>query len=318
MMKLVIVGCGGMGTYQAQKFRALGAQIVGAIDHNEEHLGRFCETFEVEESYSNLDMISSFSLRADALSCCLPDCFHVFCCEAAVRANLAVFCEKPLTSTQEEADLLARLPKKHPFMVNFSKRHIPALSAVQGVLSRGVLGKIEHIQISYLQSWYKSHIWGDPEEVSRWKWRLLPAYNLGGCLSDLGSHLIDILFLLFGTVRYEKKTHEVTTPALVEYGALLRVGNNIPCTLHCSYQDPEWDDSLQLTIQGSEATLTMNTSLDRKQVTLTTKDGISTKVEGIPSVSTYQRFFNAVRSMTTVSPAFEDGYRVQQLMEVMR
>lgn len=66
-MKLVIVGCGGMGWYQARKFQGLGAQIVGAIDHNEEHLrGFFCETFEVEERYDNLDMISSFSNKADA------------------------------------------------------------------------------------------------------------------------------------------------------------------------------------------------------------------------------------------------------------
>lgn len=44
-----------------------GSQIVGAIDHNEEHLrGGFCETFEVEERYDNLDMISSFSNKADA------------------------------------------------------------------------------------------------------------------------------------------------------------------------------------------------------------------------------------------------------------
>ncbi len=239
-MKLVIVGCGGMGWYQARKFQGLGAQIVGAIDHNEEHLrGFFCETFEVEERYDNLDMISSFSNKADALSCCLPDCFHVLCCEAAVRANLAVFCEKPLTSTQEEADFLARLPKSRPFMVNFfSKRHTPSLSAVQEALSRGLLGTLENVTISYLQSWYQSHIWGDPEQVFRWKWRLLPSYNRDGCLSDLGSHLIDLLFFLFGTVPFEKKNLEVNSNALVEYGALLSVGNHIPCTLHCSYQDP--------------------------------------------------------------------------------
>jgi predicted dehydrogenase len=317
-MNLVIVGCGGMGWYQAKKFQALGARIVGAIDHNEEHLRGFCETFAVEESYKSLDMISRFSAKADAMSCCLPDCFHALCCEAAVRANLAIFCEKPLTSTQEEVDFLAGLPKSRPFMVNFSKRHTPALSAVQDALSRGLLGTLETVAISYLQSWYKSHVWGDPEEVSRWKWRLLPEYNPGGCLSDLGSHLLDLLFLLFGNVHFEKKTLEVNSNALVEYGALLRVGNHIPCTLHCSYQDSNWDDSLQLIIEGSEATLTMNTSLDRKQVVITSKDGAITKLEGNRPVSTYQKFFDAVKSGIAVPPSFEDGYRVQKLLEEMR
>jgi predicted dehydrogenase len=317
-MNLVIVGCGGMGWYQAKKFQALGARIVGAIDHNEEHLRGFCETFAVEESYKSLDMISRFSAKADAMSCCLPDCFHALCCEAAVRANLAIFCEKPLTSTQEEVDFLAGLPKSRPFMVNFSKRHTPSLSAVQDALSRGLLGTLENVTISYLQSWYKSHVWGDPEEVFRWKWRLLSEYNRDGCLSDLGSHLLDLLFLLFENVHFEKKTLEVNSNALVEYGALLRVGNHIPCTLHCSYQDSNWDDSLQLIIEGSEATLTMNTSLDRKQVVITSKDGAITKLEGNRPVSTYQKFFDAVKSGIAVPPSFEDGYRVQKLLEEMR
>nr|WP_319473597.1 Gfo/Idh/MocA family oxidoreductase [uncultured Sphaerochaeta sp.] len=317
-MKLVIVGCGGMGTYHAKKFQALGARIVGAIDHNEEHLRGFCKTFGVEESYKSLDMISCFSGKADALSCCVPDCFHALCCEASVRADLAIFCEKPLTSTLEEADFLAGLQKSHPFMVNFSKRHIPSISAVQETLSCGLLGRLENVTISYLQSWNKSHVWGDPEDVFRWKWRLLSEYNRDGCLSDLGSHLLDLLFHLFGKVCFENKTIERTSPALVEYGALLKVGDNTPCTLHCSYQDPNWDDSLQLTIEGSEATLTMNTSLDRKQIVISKKDGTLTKLEGDRPVSTYQRFYDAVGSETSLSPAFEDGYRVQKLLEEMR
>jgi len=88
--------------------------------------------------------------------------------------------------------------------------------------------------------------------------------------------------------------------------------------LYCSYHDPSWDDSLQLIIEGSEATLTMNTSLDRKQVVITSKDGTSTKLEGNRPVSTYQKFFDAVKSGDSIPPSFEDGYRVQKLLEEMR
>ena len=41
-MRLVIIGCGGMGRYQAKKFTDLGAVIVGAIDHNDDHRVQFC------------------------------------------------------------------------------------------------------------------------------------------------------------------------------------------------------------------------------------------------------------------------------------
>ncbi len=43
-MKLIMIGCGGMGTYQAKKFIELGVELVGAIDHNDEHRSHFCST----------------------------------------------------------------------------------------------------------------------------------------------------------------------------------------------------------------------------------------------------------------------------------
>ncbi len=76
---------------------------------------------------------------------------------------------------------------------------------------------------------------------------------------------------------------------------------------------------MQLAIEGSEATLTMNTSLDRKQVVIMTKEGLSSKLEGVRPVSTYQQFFDAVkRGGDSIPPSFEDGYRVQKLLEEMR
>lgn len=316
-MRLVMIGCGGMGTYQAKKCIELGVTIIGAIDHNEEHRARFCSLYGVLDSYASLDQLSCFQGKADAISCCLPDAFHHQCCMLALKLNFAVFCEKPLGTSLQEAQELLTAAKGIPFMVNFSKRSTPALGAIQHLLSERTLGDLVSVEASYLQSWQKSHVWGDPEQDFRWKWRLLPSYNPGGCLSDLGSHLLDLLFLLFGSVRFEKTLHSVVDKVLLEYQGKLTVGISIPCTLTCSYADLQWDDSLQLRLVGSLATLEMNTSISRKHVLVTPDEGETYQFSATAPESPYQVFVRWITAGQAGRPNLEDGMRVQSLLQEM-
>lgn len=316
-MRLVMIGCGGMGNYQAKKFTELGVQIVGAIDHNEEHRRGFCTAYGLSHSFALLEDLPFFQGKADAISCCLPDSLHTVCCKQALGLGFAVFCEKPLATSVEEADSLSVLAKDLPFMVNFSKRSTPALAALKQVLEERTLGELRQVQIAYLQSWQKSHVWGNPEENFRWKWRLLPSYNPGGCLSDLGSHLLDILFLLFGTVSFEKTEEKICDGVPLSYQATLAVGDAIPCTFACSYCDETWDDSLQLTVVGSLASAALNTSLDRKHILLTTAGQDRFPVSSPPLASAYQNFVRWVDDGVPGKPDLEDGLRVQALLEEM-
>ena len=316
-MRLVMIGCGGMGSYQAKKFTELGVRLVGAIDHNEKHRTSFCSTYAVPFSFSSLDDLSFFQGKADAISCCLPDSLHYECCQLALSLGFAVFCEKPLTTSLEQAKLLADQANALPFMVNFSKRSTPALAALKQVLDEETLGILEQVEISYLQSWQKSHVWGNPEENFRWKWRLLPSYNPGGCLSDLGSHLLDTLFLLFGEVRFEKMVHTLQEAVPIAYQAKLIVGERTSCTLTCSYCDERWDDSLQIRVVGSLASAEINTSLDRKRVRIVQGGEETYLLSPTPLSSSYQEFARWADEGVAGKPDLGDGLRVQALLEEM-
>jgi len=317
-LKLVMIGCGGMGTYQARKFCELGAQIVGAIDHNDSHRQTFCETYHVDEAYSSMEDMVHFIGKADAVSCCLPNNHHLECCQLAAQNKLAILCEKPLCASLQEADILYPLSNERPFMVNFSKRSTQAVAAVQTWLATQEPGALEQVEIAYLQSWQQSHIWGDPEQEFRWKWRLLPSYNPFGCLGDLGSHLLDLLYFLFDSVHFEKTLLAAyAQETLVEYQGRLLLDQNIPCTLTCSYRHPEWSDCLQLTIHTRKGILSLNTTEDRKMVRFVAKTGETTLIAGSPVRSTYERFMDWVETGETGKPDFQDGYRVQALLEEM-
>ncbi|MGE4585526.1 MAG: Gfo/Idh/MocA family protein [Sphaerochaeta sp.] len=314
-MKLVMIGCGGMGTYQAKKFRELGFEIVGAIDRNAEHRTSFCKIYGVRRSYPHYRDLAQFVGEADAVSCCLPDNKHVECCLFAIEQGFAVFCEKPLAKDAHQANQLATIRVERPFMINFSKRNMASLAALQTLLADQALGDIRHIDISYRQSWAHSHVWGDPETTFRWKWRLLEEYNSQGCLTDLGSHLIDILVYLFGSVKHPsniQKTYE--NGALVDYRSELVVGESIGCTFHCSYIDETWDDRIYLSVNGARSTAELDTAQDRNAITLIQK-GERRCITGDNVRSTYERFAAAVALGITETPSLADGLRVQTILE---
>ena len=318
-MRLVIIGCGGMGRYQAKKFTDLGAVIVGAIDHNDDHRAQFCRQFVVAEAYEQYQELVKFIARADAVACALPDPFHVACSELALQSGFAVFCEKPLGTGLQEAKRLEPYAADAIFMVNFSKRSTPAIEAARSVLEAGELGSIEHIEIAYRQGWQQTHAWGDPDEVFRWKWRLMSAFNPYGCLGDLGSHLIDLLRYLFGEVRFEATVEgEVEDEVLLSYRGRFVVQDTIACDLSCAYNDQRWVDALSLKVVGEDGSLILNTDLDRHRVEVTAKDGLPTVVRGVVPLSTYERFLSWVAGGERERPDLGDAIAVQAVLDEVK
>ena len=318
-MRLVIIGCGGMGRYQAKKFTDLGAVIVGAIDHNAEHRAQFCQQFEVAEAYEQYQDLVKFSARCDAIACALPDPFHVCCTELALQSGFAVFCEKPLSTTLQEATRLEPYAADAVCMVNFSKRNTPAIAAVSSVLEAGRLGSIERIEIAYRQGWQQTHAWGDPDEVFRWKWRLMSAFNPYGCLGDLGSHLIDLLRSLFGEVRFTATVEtEIEDEVLLSYRGRFTVQDTIACDLSCAYNDQSWVDALSLKVVGEDGSLTMNTDRDRHSVVVTALDGTTTVVRGVSPLSTYERFQSWVAGGERERPDLRDAIAVQAVLDEVK
>ena len=52
--------------------------------------------------------------------------------------------------------------------------------------SAGEIGKVRHIEASYLQSWLVSKAWGDWSTESQWLWRLSTKHGSNGVLGDVG------------------------------------------------------------------------------------------------------------------------------------
>jgi predicted dehydrogenase len=346
-MKLVVVGCGGMGSYHAKKFLEAGNEIVGAIDHNAGHLKVFCERYGVTRSFGSLDQLSSFQGLADAVSCTTPDYNHKECCLAVLANGFSLFAEKPLAYNHNHAKAIGDAAQiaRVPAMVNFSKRNIGALHTLRDVVLSGILGDITLVEINYLQSWVLTSAWGDWRSTPRWMWRLQPSTSLGGCLSDLGSHLIDLLHFVFGEVTFQETKHSVSlkdlidnrtlsldpslyetffpdasgnlSPTVVDYEGKLEVGEGIPCSLHCSQIAPGFEDALSFVVQGTKARVCFDSTLSRKTATVVYTDTREEILVGPTVLSTYELFTRWVDSGVSAHPDLSDGLFTQHVLEEM-
>src|SRR5262245_4660834 len=130
--------------------------------------------------------------RIDLVDNCAWHDAHAEPCIAAVEAGKHVLCEKPLALTAADArrmrDAAAAAGVKH--MTSFNYRFAPAVALARDVVERGLLGRVHHVRVSYLQDHQ-----ADPEKPYPW------AGRPSGVLLGLGSHVIDLARFLVGEIR---------------------------------------------------------------------------------------------------------------------
>jgi predicted dehydrogenase len=123
------------------------------------------------------------ALEPDGVVIATPSALHASQCITSLRRGAAVFCQKPLArdaretaqvvSTAQEADRL--------LAVDFSYRHTRACQAIKALIDAGELGDI------YAARFVFHNAYG-PDKP----WYLDRAQSGGGCLIDLGIHLVDL------------------------------------------------------------------------------------------------------------------------------
>jgi predicted dehydrogenase len=120
----------------------------------------------------------------DAVHVCVPNALHAEVAAAALSAGKHVLVEKPMTTSLSDADALLAIPTDRLLAVAFDARHNPLLSELRRQLpSLGVLREIDVVL---------GH--AGPEKWSpRATWFRDAAESGGGCLIDLGSHVLDAL-----------------------------------------------------------------------------------------------------------------------------
>jgi predicted dehydrogenase len=106
-----VVGVAGQGAYDLGEVAKTGAAIVALCDVDERRTGDARRAHPKATFYTDFRKLIGHK-GLDAVVVATPDHTHAVATLAALKANLHVYCEKPLTHTVAEARLVAETAKK--------------------------------------------------------------------------------------------------------------------------------------------------------------------------------------------------------------
>jgi predicted dehydrogenase len=129
----------------------------------------------------------------DIIDVSTPGNTHAEIAIAAAAAGKAVWCEKPIGNTLQEAkDMLAAVENhKVAHAVFHNYRKAPAVALAKRMIQEGKLGTIYHFRAVYLQDWI-----ADPNFPL--VWRLQKEIAGSGTHGDINAHIIDLARNLVG------------------------------------------------------------------------------------------------------------------------
>jgi predicted dehydrogenase len=131
--------------------------------------------------------------RIDAVSIVTPNHLHFAPAKAFLEAGIHVICDKPLTTTVEDAQMLAQLVKKSGLIFGLTHNYTgyPVIRQAREMIAAGELGKLRLVQVEYAQDWLTTPLENTGQKQAAW--RTDPAQSgPAGSLGDIGTHAYNI------------------------------------------------------------------------------------------------------------------------------
>jgi predicted dehydrogenase len=137
--------------------------------------------------------------RIDAVSIVTPNNLHYSMSKAFLEAGIHVICDKPLTTTLQEALDLAQIVRRRNLIFGLTHNYTgyPLVRQARQMISEGQLGKIRVVQVEYAQDWLATPLEQTGQKQAAW--RTDPAQSgPAGCLGDIGTHAYNIACFVTG------------------------------------------------------------------------------------------------------------------------
>ena len=334
-MRLLILGTGGMANAHAMNFAQIsGVELVAAVDVEDVKARAFALRHNIPLAFTSLDEALAWG-EFDAVANVTPDRVHHPTSMAVIQAGKHIFCEKPLAENFAKADEMAKAAEQAGViaMVNLTYRNVAPLQAARTMVQNGVLGKVRHLEASYLQSWLVSKVWGDWAQESQWLWRLSTKHGSNGVLGDVGIHILD--FASYGSastverVFTRLKTFEkVPGNAIGEYDLdandsftmTAEFENGAMGVIHASRWATGHLNELRLRLHGDRGALeivhTPENSTLRACLGADVENAIWRDIEAEPVKTNYERFAQSIEIGIGEEPGFRHAADLQRILDL--
>jgi predicted dehydrogenase len=258
-VRVAVVGTGGRGSDLIRALTTIDrAEIVAVCDDYPPHL-------ENGHKYAGpaAKPYSSFSrmlrdIKPQALVIATPLHLHYEMAREGLEAECAVFCEKTMCYSLEQArKLVAAVEKKGAiFQVGLQRRANPIYRQAAAMVETGMLGRLTAIKCQ----WHRNNNWRRPVPVKRgdpkWKelehrlnWRLYRDYSQG-LMAELASHQMDVANWLLGA-----PPRRVLGSGGIDYW---RDGREVYDNVFCIYEYDQKAEGTRYTVRVTYSSLQNN------------------------------------------------------------
>ncbi len=180
--RLAFVGLGWIGRNRLESIAKSGlAEVIRLSDVQSEAV------LKAKDLVPDADAISSFEelleSSCEGIVIATPNALHAEQARLALERGMAVFCQKPLARNAFEARQVVTTAREVNRLlgVDLSYRFVPAIRKVRDLISSRSLGHVFAIDLKFHNAYGPDKDWFYSHQLSG-----------GGCVLDLGSHLIDL------------------------------------------------------------------------------------------------------------------------------
>ncbi len=182
-------------------------------------------------SYENFfAMAEQESTRSDGIEVAVivtPNHLHFTPARAFIDAGIHVICDKPLTSSLDDAILLRTMVRETGalFAVTYNYSGYPMVRQAREMIGAGELGEIRIVQVEYPQDWLATDVENTGQKQASWRTDPDKA-GAGGSLGDIGTHAFHLAEFVSG-VQVESLLADLNT-----FVAGRRLDDNAQVLLH--------------------------------------------------------------------------------------
>lgn len=208
--RLGFVGTGWIGRHRMEAIVAADvADVVAVCDASPECVSQAIASAPGATAFESLEAMLEAGL--DGVVIATPSAMHAEQAITALERGVAVFCQKPLARTAGETRRVVDAARSADRLlgVDLSYRETQGMSAIRRLVQAGEIGDVYAVDLVFHNAY-------GPDK----SWFYDPALAGGGCVIDLGIHLVDLVLWTLGfpavgdvSGRLYAKGQPITDPA---------------------------------------------------------------------------------------------------------
>lgn len=188
MKRVGFLGTGWIGRHRMAAMLDTGlVEAAGIADPSPEMRAEALRVAPAAQVAGDLDALLALGL--DGVVIATPSALHADQSIRALDAGVAVFCQKPLGRDAAEAARVVAAARRADRLlsVDFSYRFTAGMAAIAPLIRDGALGEVFAVDLTFHNAW-------GPDKP----WFYDRAQSGGGCVMDLGVHLVDLALWVLG------------------------------------------------------------------------------------------------------------------------